>query len=601
MSKLVSNVKKYRKECILAPLCKLTEALFELLVPLFVADIINNGIGGGDTKRIITDALIMVGLAIFGFGFSVLGQFFSAKAATGFSSETRSQLYKKLLSSPLSETDKMGVSTMITRMTSDINQMQSGLNIALRLLLRSPFVVAGAFVCAFLIDKRISLIFLATILVLSLAVVIIMKATMPKYVKAQKLLDDVALSARENLTGVRVIRAFGAEEDEISAYSKKNAAYEKFQNFAGAISSLLNPLTFTIINLAIVALLWGGAIRVNSGALSQGMTVALYDYMSQILIELVKFANLVVSISRALASAKRVQTALDMPSETENTENEESSDAYIEFRNVNVKYADGAVGVKNVNFKINKGETIGIIGGTGSGKSTVVNLLPRLYDASSGTVFLEGKDVKSYSLKELRKKIGSVLQKPAIFKGTIRSNVLPLSDKDDETLGKAIESAQAADVVAAKENGFDSALEQNGRNLSGGQKQRISIARAIAKHPDVLILDDSSSALDYLTDLKLRRAIKSLGYPVTAIIVSQRASSVAGADKIIVMDEGEIVGIGTADELRKNCSVFREIEASQSSGAGGNGGAGGTNINGPANNGSENNGSVGEENGEAAK
>ena len=606
MSKLVSNVKKYRKECILAPLCKLTEALFELLVPLFVADIINNGIGGGDTKRIITDALIMVGLAIFGFGFSVLGQFFSAKAATGFSSETRSQLYKKLLSSPLSETDKMGVSTMITRMTSDINQMQSGLNIALRLLLRSPFVVAGAFVCAFLIDKHISLIFLATILVLSLAVVIIMKATMPKYVKAQKLLDDVALSARENLTGVRVIRAFGAEEDEISAYSKKNAAYEKFQNFAGAISSLLNPLTFAIINLAIVALLWGGAIRVNSGALSQGMTVALYDYMSQILIELVKFANLVVSVSRALASAKRVQTALDMPSETENTLSEESSDAYIEFRNVNVKYADGGVGVKNVNFKIKKGETIGIIGGTGSGKSTVVNLLPRLYDASSGTVFLEGKDVKSYSLKELRKKIGSVLQKPAIFKGTIRSNVLPLSDKDEETLCAAIESAQAADVVAAKENGYDSALEQNGRNLSGGQKQRISIARAIAKHPDVLILDDSSSALDYLTDLKLRRAIKSLGYPVTAIIVSQRASSVAGADKIIVMDEGEIVGIGTADELRKNCPVFREIEASQSSGAGGNAGAndigaGDTNIGGSANNGSENNGSGGEENGEAVK
>ena len=585
MSKLVSNVKKYRKECILAPLCKLTEALFELLVPLFVADIINNGIGGGDTKRIITDALIMVGLAIFGFGFSVLGQFFSAKAATGFSSETRSQLYKKLLSSPLSETDKMGVSTMITRMTSDINQMQSGLNIALRLLLRSPFVVAGAFVCAFLIDKRISLIFLATILVLSLAVVI-----------AQKLLDDVALSARENLTGVRVIRAFGAEEDEISAYSEKNAAYEKFQNFAGAISSLLNPLTFAIINLAIVALLWGGAIRVNSGALSQGMTVALYDYMSQILIELVKFANLVVSVSRALASAKRVQTALDMPSETENTLSEESSDAYIEFRNVNVKYADGGVGVKNVNFKIKKGETIGIIGGTGSGKSTVVNLLPRLYDASSGTVFLEGKDVKSYSLKELRKKIGSVLQKPAIFKGTIRSNVLPLSDKDEETLCAAIESAQAADVVAAKENGYDSALEQNGRNLSGGQKQRISIARAIAKHPDVLILDDSSSALDYLTDLKLRRAIKSLGYPVTAIIVSQRASSVAGADKIIVMDEGEIVGTGTADELRKNCPVFREIEASQSSGAGGNDGAndigaGDTNIG----------GSGSEENGEAVK
>ena len=321
MNKVFSNVKKYKKECFFAPLCKLVEALLELIVPLFVADIINRGVNGGDTGVIIKDALIMVALAVVGFGFSIFGQYFSAKAATGFSSEVRSGLYKKLLSAPLSETDRMGVSSMLTRMTSDINQMQSGLNIALRLLLRSPFVVLGAFVCAFLIDAEVSLVFLATILVLSIAVVAIMKITMPKYVKAQKLLDDVALSARENLTGVRVIRAFGAENDEVKTYEAKNAKLEKFQNAAGKISALLNPLTFTIVNFAIVALLWSGAIKVNDGVLSQGMTIALYDYMSQILIELVKFANLVVSISRALASAKRVQTALDMPDEKSGTEN----------------------------------------------------------------------------------------------------------------------------------------------------------------------------------------------------------------------------------------------------------------------------------------
>lgn len=565
MNKVFSNVKKYKKECFFAPLCKLVEALLELIVPLFVADIINRGVNGGDTGVIIKDALIMVALALVGFGFSIFGQYFSAKAATGFSSEVRSGLYKKLLSAPLSETDRMGVSSMLTRMTSDINQMQSGLNIALRLLLRSPFVVFGAFVCAFLIDAEVSLVFLATILVLSIAVVAIMKITMPKYVKAQKLLDDVALSARENLTGVRVIRAFGAENDEVKTYEAKNAKLEKFQNAAGKISALLNPLTFTIVNFAIVALLWSGAIKVNDGVLSQGMTIALYDYMSQILIELVKFANLVVSISRALASAKRVQTALDMPDEKSGTENGDTSDAYIEFRNVGVTYADGSTGVKNINFKVNKGETIGVIGGTGSGKSTVVNLLPRLYDVSEGTVFLDGKDVRSYPLKELRKKIGSALQRPAIFKGTIRSNVLLLGEADEERLSSAVDTAQARDVVNAKENGYDSVLEQNGRNLSGGQKQRISVARAIAKRPEVLILDDSSSALDNITDLKLRRAIKSLDYPVTTFIVSQRASSVLGADKIIVMDEGEIVGTGTADELRKTCAVFREIEDSQSS------------------------------------
>ena len=457
----------------------------------------------------------------------------------------------------------MGVSTMVTRMTSDINQMQNGVNMVLRLLLRSPFVVLGAFVCAAIIDLKISLVFLATIVILGIVVAIIMRITMPKYVKAQGMLDDVALTARENLTGARVIRAFGAEDDEIAAYKKKTTAMEKFQNFTGAISSLLNPITFTIVNLAIVALLYGGAIRVSAGALSQGMVIALYDYMSQILIELVKFANLIVSVSRALACAKRVESVLEIDDEKDCYEGGITSDKYIEFKNVTVRYSDNSTGVKNISFTVNKGETIGIIGGTGSGKSTVVNLLPRLYDASEGAVFFDGINVKNYPLKELRKRIAIALQRPAIFEGTIRSNVSLDGSADEKTIETAIENAQAADVVKSKTGGLDALLEQRGRNLSGGQKQRLSVARALAKGAEVLILDDSSSALDYMTDLKLRRAIKSLGGSLTTIIVSQRASAVRNADKIIVLGDGEIIGEGTADYLRETCEVYREIEASQ--------------------------------------
>ena len=553
MKRLAIHLKKYRKDCFLAPLCKLVEALSELFVPLVVADLINRGVNGGDKKVIIVDACVMAALAFIGLGFSIIGQFFSA----------RGNLYKKLLSSPLSETDKMGVSTMVTRMTSDINQMQNGVNMVLRLLLRSPFVVLGAFVCAAIIDLKISLVFLATIVILGIVVAIIMRITMPKYVKAQGMLDDVALTARENLTGARVIRAFGAEDDEIAAYKKKTAAMEKFQNFTGAISSLLNPITFTIVNLAIVALLYGGAIRVSSGSLSQGMVIALYDYMSQILIELVKFANLIVSVSRALACAKRVESVLEIDDEKDCYEGGITSDKYIEFKNVTVRYSDNSTGVKNISFTVNKGETIGIIGGTGSGKSTVVNLLPRLYDASEGAVFFDGINVKDYPLKELRKRIAIALQRPAIFEGTIRSNVSLDGSADEKTIETAIENAQAADVVKSKTGGLDALLEQRGRNLSGGQKQRLSVARALAKGAEVLILDDSSSALDYMTDLKLRRAIKSLGNSLTTIIVSQRASAVRNADKIIVLGDGEIIGEGTADYLRETCEVYREIEASQ--------------------------------------
>ncbi len=563
MKRLAIHLKKYRKDCFLAPLCKLVEALSELFVPLVVADLINRGVNGGDKKVIIVDACVMAALAFIGLGFSIIGQFFSARAATGFSSDVRGNLYKKLLSSPLSETDKMGVSTMVTRMTSDINQMQNGVNMVLRLLLRSPFVVLGAFVCAAIIDLKISLVFLATIVILGIVVAIIMRITMPKYVKAQGMLDDVALTARENLTGARVIRAFGAEDNEIAAYKKKTAAMEKFQNFTGAISSLLNPITFTIVNLAIVALLYGGAIRVSLGALSQGMVIALYDYMSQILIELVKFANLIVSVSRALACAKRVESVLEIDDEKDRYEGGITSDKYIEFKNVTVRYSDNSTGVKNISFTVNKGETVGIIGGTGSGKSTVVNLLPRLYDASEGAVFFDGINVKNYPLKELRKRIAIALQRPAIFEGTIRSNVSLDGSADEKTIETAIENAQAADVVKSKTGGLDAPLEQRGRNLSGGQKQRLSVARALAKGAEVLILDDSSSALDYMTDLKLRRAIKSLGGSLTTIIVSQRASAVRNADKIIVLGDGEIIGEGTADYLRETCEVYREIEASQ--------------------------------------
>ncbi len=562
MRKLFANLKNYKLDCVLAPLCKLVEALLELIIPLLVADVINRGAGEGNVKAAAIDVCIMAALAFLGLGFSICGQFFSARAATGFSSDVRGRLYNKLLTSPLWETDKMGVSTMITRMTSDINQMQNGVNMALRLLLRSPFVVLGAFVCALLIDVKTSLVFVATIVVLAIVVVVIMRITMPKYVKAQNMLDDVALAARENLTGARVIRAFGAEDDEIESFDKKTTALEKFQNFAGGISSLLNPLTFTIVNLAVVALLYSGAIRVSLGNLSQGMVVALYDYMSQILVELVKFANLVVSISRALASAKRVGRALELPDEIERVDDGETSNSFVEFRDVSVKYSDNAIGVKNVSFKVEKGQTVGIIGGTGSGKSTIVNLLPRLYDATEGTVFFDGRDVKSYPIKELRKRIGLVLQRPTVFKGTIRSNVSLCGDVDDQTVYEAVEKAQAADFVKEK-GGVDAPTEQSGRNLSGGQKQRISIARALAKKPELLILDDSSSALDYMTDLKLRRAIASLGGSLTTIIVSQRASAVASADLIITLGDGEVVGIGTAEYLRQNCEAYREIESSQ--------------------------------------
>lgn len=566
MKKMFSYFSPYKKECVLAPLLKLLEALLELFIPILVADIIDRGVDGGNTSVIITDIIIMVVLGVAGLGFSILGQYFSATAAVGYSSEIRGALYKKLLSLPLSETDKLGVSKMITSMTSDISKVQSGVNLALRLLLRSPFVVMGAFIASLIINPKISLIFAITIIVLAVIVAIIMKVTMPMHLLSQRQLDEVGLTARENLTGVRVIRAFGGEQVEEQRYANQNKKLEKLQNLAGSVSALLNPLTFVVVNLAIVALLYFGGIKVETGILTQGIIIALYDYLSQILVELVKFANLVVTISKALASGKRIASVMSV--EVEKIEEEESKEetAFIEFKNVCASYGGGEV-LSNINLKIEKGQTVGIIGGTGSGKSTLVNILSGIYKPSNGTVYLDGKDINGYTNEDLSGKVAIALQKPTLFKGTVKSNILLGNENaTDSEIERAIEIAQAKDVIAVKESGICSVVEQGGRNFSGGQKQRLSLARAIVKNSDVLILDDSSSALDYITDLNLRKAIKNNSSSQTVIIVSQRTASVKDADKIIVLDDGEVVGIGTHHTLYENCEVYREIEDSQGKG-----------------------------------
>ena len=539
-----------------------------MFIPLLVADIIDAGIGGANVGVVVRDVVIMVALGLAGLGFSIIGQYFSAKAATGLSHDVRAETYKKMLSLPAAEVDRIGVPAMITAMTSDINQMQSGVNLALRLLLRSPFVVFGAFAAAAIIDFKTSLIFLALIIVLFAVVIAIMAITMPKYTAAQKKLDETGAAARENLKGVRVVRAFGAEETEIKNYKKRTAALEKVQNAAGAISSLLNPLTFALVNLAVVALLYYGGLRVNSGALTQGKVVALYDYMSQILIELVKFANLVVTVSRALACGRRIDKILSVKQDESPITDDEKSEHYLEFKDVSVRYADGGESLSGINFTLEKGQTLGVIGATGSGKTTLVNLLTRFYSPSSGKVFFDGKNVATYTTEELRGRVKPVLQKTALFGGSIKDNVLlTADDKSEQNLALALKTAQADDFVAQKDGGENAVLNQGGKNLSGGQRQRISVARAIAAKPELLILDDSSSALDYLTDLNLRRAIASLDPKPTVIIVSQRAAAVKNADKILVLDEGREVGLGTRDELVGSCEVYREIETSQEKGA----------------------------------
>lgn len=561
------HLKKYRAASILAPAFKLIEALFELFVPIFVADMVDRGVGNGDTSVIIRDTIIIIAFGLFGLIFSIIGQYFSAKAATGLSHDVRERTYKKMLSLPASEVDRIGVPAMITAMTSDINQMQSGVNLALRLLLRSPFVVFGALIAAMIIDVKISSVFAALIFALFAVVIIIMAVTMPKYSAAQKNLDGVSALARENLTGARVIRAFGAEDAEVKNYGNKTAGLEKSQNFAGTVSALLNPLTFAIVNLGIVALLYFGGVRVNSGALTQGKIIALYDYMSQILIELVKFANLVVTISRALACGKRIDGILSIENDESPIKDDDTSDSYIEFRDVSVSYNGGGDSLSHVDLKVGKGQTVGIIGATGSGKTTMMNLLTRIYAPTDGKVFFDGKNVSTYTTDELRQRIKAVLQKTALFKGSVRDNIMiAADDASDENLQNALKVAQAEDFVKSK-GGADAEIEQGGKNLSGGQRQRLSVARAIAAKPEVLILDDSSSALDYLTDLNMRRAISSLEPKPTVFIVSQRAAAVKNADIIVVLDDGKEVGVGNRDYLYENCSVYREIETSQEKGA----------------------------------
>lgn len=565
MKKLLVYLKNYKIESVLAPLFKMLEASFELIVPLVVASIIDDGIRNGDMRLVVSRALILVLLAVVGMVAAITAQFFAAKAATGFATELRHSLFEKIQSLTFEDIDKVGTSTLITRMTTDVNQAQNGVNMVLRLFLRSPFIVIGAFVMALLIDVKAGLIFLAVILALSAVVVAVMRVTVPRYKRVQDTLDSVTLMTRENLAGARVIRAFTEEQNEYSKFSKKNNLLAHFQRVAGRISALMNPVTYVIINIGIIVLIHYGAVTVNNGDLSQGEVVALYNYMSQILVELIKFANLVVTISKAFASGGRISTVLDIDSSLEHIENAQRLDDFaVRFDNVSLTYSGaGDESISNISFSANKGDTIGIIGSTGSGKSSLVNLIPHYYDATKGVVTVNGRDVRSYDDKELRESIGIVEQKATLFSGTVRDNIKwGKADATDDEINTALRLAQIYDSIYEKD-GLDTVIEHNGSNLSGGQKQRLSIARAIVSKPEIIILDDSASALDFATERALREALLSLDYDPTLFIVSQRCSSILDADKIIVLDDGECVGIGTNDELLSSCDVYREIYSSQ--------------------------------------
>lgn len=556
---------KYKKEAVLAPFFKLLEALFELLVPLVVARLIDYGIKENDKGYITGTLLFLVLLAAVGLVCSITAQYFSAKAAVGVGTRLRSRLFKRIQSLSFTELDKLGTSTMITRMTSDVNQVQNGVNMLLRLVLRSPFIVFGAMIMAFTIDVKSALVFAGAIPVLMAVVFAIMLISIPLYKLTQSKLDSVTAKTRENLTGARVIRAFCRETEEIHTFKRLNNDLTQTQKKVGKLSALMNPVTYIIINIAIILLIWVGAIRVEYGILTQGAVVALYNYMSQILVELIKLANLIITLTKAVACANRVEAVLDIESSLEHIENDTiKTDNHIDFVNVGLKYKDaGEESLSNISFGVKKGETIGIIGGTGSGKSSLVGLIPHFYDCTSGGVYVDGINVKSYSKTELREKIGIVLQKAVLFKGTIKDNLLwGNGNANDEEINQAIITAQATDVIASKKNGLNEMLEQGGKNLSGGQCQRLTIARALIKKPEILILDDSASALDYATDAKLRQALKELK-DTTVFIVSQRTASIMSADKIIVLDDGLIAGIGTHDELLKGCEVYSEIYYSQ--------------------------------------
>ena len=565
MSPVIKMLGKYKKEAVLSPLFKLLEALFELFVPIVVASLIDIGIGNADKGYAVKMFFLLVLLAVIGLCFSITAQYFAAKAAVGVGTRLRSVLFKKIQSLSFSELDSIGTSTMITRMTSDVNQVQSGINMFLRLFMRSPFIVFGAMIMAFTIDFQAALVFVCAIPVLAVVVFAIMLISIPLYKKSQSRLDKVTGKTRENPTGARVIRAFCREEREINEFKDLNSQLTAAQKYVGKISALMNPVTFVIINVAIVVLIWVGAIRVEQGVLTQGAVVALYNYMSQILVELIKLANLIITMTKSVACCNRVTAVLETSSTLQHTDNDTiETENCIDFVNVALTYQGaGGESLTDINFSIKPGETVGIIGGTGSGKSSLVNLIPHFYDCTRGGVYVDGKNVKSYSPTELREKIGIVLQKAVLFKGTIRDNLLwGNKNATEQQLVQALEIAQAADVVASKKNGLDEVIEQGGKNLSGGQKQRLTIARALVKQPEILILDDSASALDYATDARLRKAVKGLKN-TTVIIVSQRTSSIMSADKIIVMDDGKIVGIGTHSQLLDSCSIYQEIYSSQ--------------------------------------
>lgn len=563
MKKLLVYLKDYIKESILGPLFKLLEALFELFVPLVIAAIIDTGIENGDTVYIIKMCLVLVLLGFVGLAFSITAQYFAAKASVGFVSKIRHVLFGHIQSLSYSELDQIGTSTLITRMTSDMNQVQNGMNLALRLLLRSPFVVFGAMIMAFTIDVPSAMIFVYVTIVLLIVVFGIMLGSIPLYKKVQQKLDAVMTVTRENLTGVRVIRAFCKEDEETDDFINKNNELTASQKFVGKISALMNPVTYVIINLAIIWLIHTGAVRVEAGILTQGAVVALYNYMSQILVELIKLANLIINITKSIACGNRIQAVLDIKPDLESG-NSSCNEGSVEFDHVNLRYKNaGADSLSDITFTAAKGETIGIIGGTGSGKSSLVNLIPRFYDAASGEVKVGGVNVKDMDVEQLREKIGVVPQKAVLFHGTIRENMQwGVTNASDDEIMEAIEAAQGLDVIKAK-GGLDCEIEQGGKNLSGGQRQRLTIARALVKKPEILILDDSASALDFATDAALRKSLRELDYHPTVFIVSQRTSSIQHADRIIVLDDGAAVGIGTHDELMKSCSVYQEIYNSQ--------------------------------------
>jgi multidrug ABC transporter, permease/ATP-binding protein len=568
LKKLLKYFKNYRKEAICAPVFKIIEAIFELLVPLVVAKIIDVGIPSGNKGYIVGMCGIMILFGAIGLASTLTAQYFSAKGAVGFSSTIRQALFDHIQSLSFTELDRLGTSTLITRLTNDINQVQTGVNLTLRLLMRSPIIVFGAMIMAFTIDVKSALIFVGVIPALSVVVFGIMLVSIPLYAKVQARLDKVLLKTKENLAGARVIRAFCMEESETADFVEKNESLAKIQKFVGKISSVMNPMTYVIVNLGIIFLLYRGAVEVDNGRLTQGMVIALYNYMSQILVELVKLANLIISITKSVACGNRIQAVLDIEPSMDDgnvSSGDKNSEYAVEMEGVSFKYASASAdSIEDINLKIKKGETLGVIGSTGCGKTTLISLIPRFYDCTAGTVKVNGVDVKDYTQETLREKVAVVMQKTVLFNGSIRDNIRWGNENaTDEEISHAVSSAQAADVVASKPEGLDFIVEQGGKNLSGGQQQRLSIARALVRRPEILILDNSSSALDYATEAALRKSISELDFKPTVITVSQRVSAVMHSDRIMVLEDGRAVGLGTHEELLKNCPEYKELYESQ--------------------------------------